>query len=64
MPIKGSLKAINENVLAKKVVAEEGGEYEISIAQIKEIMRIHKFMLANEYSVGQWAAYIDKARVR
>ena len=39
---------INLNKLAKKIAEEEGGEQNLSIAQIKEVLRITLEQLAQE----------------
>ena len=51
---------INENKLAKRVAAEEGGAVELSIAQIKEVLRLTFEVLGREYSGSEILALIEK----
>jgi hypothetical protein len=41
-------ETINENWLAEEIAKEEGGEEEVDIAQIKEVLRITLELLAKE----------------
>jgi len=50
---------INQNVLAKNISEFEIGE-EISIAQIKEVMRIYNALLANHHKPSEVLAMLEK----
>lgn len=50
-PVGGRAMAINMNDLAKRITLREGGSVEISVAQVKEVLRITLLELSNfEYS--------------
>ena len=42
--------AINQNTLARRIALEEGKKRQVSIAQVKEILRIAIISLANDYT--------------
>jgi predicted DNA-binding antitoxin AbrB/MazE fold protein len=42
--------AVNQNTLARKITLEEGKKRQVSIAQVKEVLRIAIIRLANDYT--------------
>ena len=41
---------VNQNTLARRIALEEGKKRQVSIAQVKEILRIVIIRLANDYT--------------
>ena len=54
------MRKINMNVFAKEVTLEEAGKKQISIAQVKEVLKIAFKKLANEYDPSQIAELIER----
>lgn len=54
------LKPINENKLAKEIAALEGSKEELSIAQIKEVLRITLEILGVCYMPSQVIELLEK----
>ena len=50
---------INENTLAKMVAEQENGKKEISIAQIKEVIKLTLDYLGNEWIDGNETGVIE-----
>jgi len=51
---------INLNKLAKTVAEEEGGFEEINIAQIKEVMNILIWELANNFKISEVVELLER----
>lgn len=51
---------INENELAKEISCNEGQKQEISIGQIKEILRITLELLSRNYLPSEVLALLEK----
>jgi predicted transcriptional regulator len=50
---------INENKLAKAVTEVEGGDLNLSVAQVKEVMKAMLDVLANEFSMSEVVALLE-----
>ena len=52
--------AINLNKVAQSVSVQEGGVHNLSIAQIKEVMKWYNTILAQDYKASEVLAMIEK----
>lgn len=55
-----SMKAIDLNKLAKAITLKEGLKISLSIAQVKEVLKITMEELANEYPTSQVLLTIEQ----
>ncbi|MHA1700701.1 MAG: hypothetical protein ACTSWK_00390 [Promethearchaeota archaeon] len=54
------MRKINLNKLAKEVTLLEGGKINMSIGQVKEVMKIIFTLLANGYSAAQIMEVLER----
>lgn len=50
---------INENTLAKEIAALEGGKHNLSIAQVKEVLKMTFDLLSNQYKPSEVLATLE-----
>ena len=56
--------AVNQNKLARQITLEEGKKRQVSIAQVKEVLRIAITRLANDYSEADVLRLLARYRQR
>lgn len=56
--------SVNQNTLARRIALEEGKKRQVSIAQVKEVLRIAIIRLANDYTEADVLRLLARYRGR